>query len=193
MIRHIWVFYIVGFDGERQNRLLYAPMRTIIQEVRNQYINLGKFLTKSFKWVFHFPSVSDFISFRGFIVSFVVLSLAAGLANIAFRLGRRWLSWLRGQSRDATSLSAGVLSYRRLVQVLATYDLKRNPAETQSEFARQVPTKFLIGQGPANPAGRRRSPASRRRVLSGPVSGTFEPSPLFPTSLISGLTPSNPA
>ncbi len=26
-IRHIWVFYVVGFDGERQNRLLYAPMR----------------------------------------------------------------------------------------------------------------------------------------------------------------------
>ncbi len=39
VIRHIWVFYIVGFDGERQNRLLYAPMRTIIQEVRNQYVD----------------------------------------------------------------------------------------------------------------------------------------------------------
>ena len=145
-IRHIWVFYVVGFDGERQNRLLYAPMRTIIQEIRNQYMSLGQFLRKWFKTLFHFPTISAFISIRGFIVSFVVLTLAAGLAHVAFRLARRFLSWLRGNRRDATSLTAGVLSYRRLVQVLAIYDLKRNPAETQSEFARRA-QKFLIGRG----------------------------------------------
>ncbi len=41
VIRHIWVFYIVGFDGERQDRLLYAPMRMIIREVREQYAKLA--------------------------------------------------------------------------------------------------------------------------------------------------------
>ena len=25
LIRHIWVFYIVGYDGDRQDRLLYTP------------------------------------------------------------------------------------------------------------------------------------------------------------------------
>ena len=155
VIRHIWVFYIVGFDGERQDRLLYAPMRTIIQEVRNQYVRLGQLFRKWFTNLFHFRDISAFISIRGFIVSFVVLTLAAGLANLAFRLAQRFFSWLRGHSLDATSLTAGILFYRRLVQMLAAYDLERNPAETQSEFARRA-HKFLIGQGPAHPAGRRR-------------------------------------
>ena len=148
VIRHIWVFYIVGFDGERQNRLLYAPMRTIIQEVRNQYMILGQLLRQWFKRLFHFPTINAFISVRGFIVSFVVLSVSAGLANVAYRLGQRLLLWLRGSSLSATSLTAGVLSYRRLVQMLAAYDLKRNPAETQSEFAHRA-YKFLVGQGPS--------------------------------------------
>ncbi len=39
LIRHIWVFYIVGYDRDRQNRLLYAPMRQMIGWVRE---NLNK-------------------------------------------------------------------------------------------------------------------------------------------------------
>jgi protein-glutamine gamma-glutamyltransferase len=148
VIRHIWVFYIVGFDGERQNRLLYAPMRTIIQEVRDKYVILGQLLRKWFKTVFHFPTVDAFISIRGFIVSFVVLTVAAGLVNLGYRLAQRLLLWFRGNSLSATSLTAGVLSYRRLVQMLATYELKRNPTETQGEFAHRA-YKFLIGQGPS--------------------------------------------
>jgi hypothetical protein len=81
-------------------------------------------------------------------VSFVVLIVVAGLAILALRLAQRLLLWLRGHSLSATSLTAGVLSYRRLVQLLAAYDLKRNPAETQSEFAHRA-YKFLIGQGPS--------------------------------------------
>ncbi len=146
-IRHVWVFYIVGFDDERQYRLLYGPMREMIQEMRIQYVKLGRLLGKWFKRLFLFPSISAFISIRGFIVSFVVLSLAAGLANLALRLAQRFLSWARGDPRDATSLTAGMISYRRLIQILAAYDLKRNPAETQSEFARRA-QKFLIGQAP---------------------------------------------
>ena len=40
LIRHIWVFYIVGYDGDRQNRLLYAPMRQMIGWVRQTYNRL---------------------------------------------------------------------------------------------------------------------------------------------------------
>jgi protein-glutamine gamma-glutamyltransferase len=146
VIRHIWVFYIVGFDGERQEKLLYTPMRTLLFEVRNQYIRLGQLLTKWFSRLFLFQSIGAFISIRGFIVSFVVLTMAAGLANLAFKLAQRFLSWLRGSRLDATSLTAGILFYRRLTQLLAAYELDRNPAETQSEFAGRA-HKFLTGKG----------------------------------------------
>jgi hypothetical protein len=147
VIRHIWVFYVVGFDAERQDRLLYAPMRMMIKEVRAQYVKLGQWLRKWFANLFHFRDVSAFISIRGFVVSFVILTLAAGLAQLAFRMGRRFFLWMRGTRRDATSLTAGIFFYRRLVQMLAAYDLVRSPAETQSEFARRANT-FLAGQGP---------------------------------------------
>jgi protein-glutamine gamma-glutamyltransferase len=147
VIRHVWVFYVVGFDAARQDRLLYAPMRMVMREVRNQYVKLVQQLRKWFAKLFHFRDISAFISVRGFIVAFVILTLAAGLANLAYRLARRVLSWVRGPTLDATSLTAGNFFYRRLVQMLAAYDLTRSPAETQSEFARRA-HKFLTGQGP---------------------------------------------
>ena len=146
MVRHIWVFYIVGFDGDRQDRLLYAPMRTLLAEVRDKYAKLGQLLVRWFSTLFVFRSIGAFISIRGFIVSFVVLTLAAGLANLAFKLAQRFFSWLRGPRLDATSLSAGILFYRRLAQLLAAYELDRNPSETQNEFAGRA-HKFLTGKG----------------------------------------------
>jgi hypothetical protein len=147
VIRHVWVFYVVGFDAERQDRLLYAPMRMIIKEIRDQYVKLGQWLRKWVARLFHFRDISAFISIRGFVVSFVVLTMLAGLAHLAYLLARRLFLWARGPAHDATSLTAGIFFYRRLVQLLASYDLERSPAETQSEFARRAHT-FLSGQGP---------------------------------------------
>ncbi len=147
LIRHIWVFYIVGYDAERQNRLVYTPMRTIITEARRRYNAMVLGLRKWFAQVFHFQDPSALISLRGFVVSFFILLLLAGLGLLLYRLALRLARWLRGPTLDAASLSAGTLFYRRLAQVLADYDLERTPAETQSEFAVRA-HKFLTGQGP---------------------------------------------
>jgi transglutaminase-like putative cysteine protease len=146
-IRHIWIFYVVGYDGDRQERLIYGPMRTIATEVRNQYMDMGRRLRGLFARVFHFENPSAFISVRGFFVSFIVLSLAAGLSTLVYRLIQRILGWLRGPTPDATSLTLGTLFYRRLVQLLSEYDLERSPTETQGEFALRA-HKFLTAQGP---------------------------------------------
>ncbi len=76
----------------------------------------------------------------------MILTLGAGLANLLYRLAHWLFVWFRGSKLDATSLTAGIFFYRRLVQMLASYDLRRSPAETQSEFARRA-HKFLSGQG----------------------------------------------
>jgi hypothetical protein len=148
VIRHIWVFYVVGYDGERQNRLLYAPMRQMVREIQTQYGKLGGWLKKGFKFLFHFPDVSSLISIRGFLVTFIACCLLAGLAHLGIRLARVVVRWLRGPELDTTSRSAGLLFYRRLAQLLAEHELNRAPAETQSEFARRART-FLTSQGPA--------------------------------------------
>jgi len=147
LVRHVWVFYVLGYNGERQNRLIYTPMRIIIQEARDKYVALGQWLRKGFARLFHFRNVSALFSVRGFVVSFIVGTLLAGLAYLVFLMIKRVSRWLHGPPLDTTSRTAGILFYRRLAQMLAEYDLQRTPAETQSEFALRA-HKFLAGQGP---------------------------------------------
>jgi protein-glutamine gamma-glutamyltransferase len=147
VIRHVWVFYVVGYDGERQRRLLYAPMREMLREIAKRYARLGRWLRKGFD-LFSFRDVSAFISIRGFVVTFIGCCLLAGLAHVGMRLARLLLRWMRGPELDMASRSAGLLFYRRMAQLLAEYDLNRTPAETQREFARRART-FLTSRGSA--------------------------------------------
>jgi hypothetical protein len=148
VIRHIWVFYVVGYDGERQNRLLYAPMRQMLRGIQLQYRKLGGWLEKGFRLLFHFRDVRSIISIRGFVVTLIACCLLAGLAHLGIRLVRLVVRWLRGPQLDTASMSAGLLLYRRMAQLLAEYELNRTPAETQREFARRA-RMFLASRGSA--------------------------------------------
>jgi hypothetical protein len=147
LLRHVWVFYVVGYDGERQHRLLYAPMRQLLHEIISQYAQMGRWLRRWFTLLFHFRDVSAFISIRGFIATFIGGSLLAGLTYLVVRMANRLLKWLRGPQSDATALPAGILFYRRMVQLLARCELVRTPAETQREFALRA-RAFLARQAP---------------------------------------------
>src|SRR5262249_9256129 len=54
LIRHVWVFYVVGYNGERQDRLIYQPMLTLIKEAKDKYVSLGLWLRHWFARLFHF-------------------------------------------------------------------------------------------------------------------------------------------
>jgi transglutaminase-like putative cysteine protease len=146
LIRHIWVFYIIGYDGERQSRLLYTPMRQMINWVREKYLEIGKLMRRGLAALFNFQDISAFISIRGFVVSFLVLSLLAGLTHVSISAGRRVLRWFRGPEDDATSLTAGILFYRRMAHLLSRLELERTPSETQGEFAARA-SRLLSGRG----------------------------------------------
>ncbi len=146
LVRHIWVFYIVGYDGERQSRLLYTPMRQMINWTKEKYLELGRLVQKGFAVLFRFENISAFISIRGFVVTFLAGCLLVGVAKLSLRLGRRLLRWWRGPVDDSTSLTAGILFYRRLTQLLAQLELERTPGETQGEFASRA-ARFLAGRG----------------------------------------------
>jgi hypothetical protein len=146
IIRYVWVFYILGYDASRQNRLLYTPIRITIQEVRKAYGQLWNWSKKGFVHLFNFQSISAFISIKGFFVTFIVLSLVAMMGKLAISVGKRLVRWWRGPTNDSAGLTAGILFYRRLAQMLAECDLERTPAETQNEFALRA-SRFLTGQG----------------------------------------------
>ena len=75
MIRYVWVFYILGYDSNRQNRLLYTPMKSAIRTCARATPRSGSWSKKGFARLFDFQNLASFVSVKGFIVSFLVLSL----------------------------------------------------------------------------------------------------------------------
>ena len=144
--RHIWIFYVIGYDGDRQERLIYGPMRTIAKEIKDRYTAMVTRLRMWFTRLFHFSDIGSFISIRGFFVVFVVGVLSVAVAKLFFPLIRPLVLRFRGPAMNATSFSAGTLFYRRFVRILSEIDLERTPAETHGEFAIRA-SKLLSAQG----------------------------------------------
>src|SRR6185312_14555367 len=130
LIRYVWIFYIVGFNSERQDRFLYGPIRELIKEARRGFSIMGENIRN---WL-HFPSVESFFSLRGFLVSFVALLLLVGIARLFTWAVRRVIRRIAGPKVEDSSGMAGIQFYRRLLQLLAEYGLERPPAETPREF-----------------------------------------------------------
>ena len=141
LIRYIWVFYIVGFNAERQERFLYAPIRELFGHALRGFGMIGN----AVRGLLNFPSFESFFSFKGFMVSFAGLLVLAGLIRLGvglFRLARRMA---RGDRSDPSSQAVGNSFFRRLLQLLESSGVTRPAAETPREFARRAAV-FLSGQ-----------------------------------------------
>ena len=141
-IRYVWVFYIVGFNSERQDRFLYGPIRALIKEAQRGFSIMWDGIRN---WL-HFPSVGSFFSLRGFIVSFLALLLLVGLTRVLIWVAKKVIRQISGSKVDRAAGMSGIQFYRRLLNLLSEYGLERPPAETPREFARRAAI-FLAGRG----------------------------------------------
>jgi hypothetical protein len=146
LIRYIWVFYIVGYNADRQRFLLYDPIRQLIVEARSGFQMMGQAVQSATTAMFGFRDFAAFISVRGFFVSFILLLALVGLVRGCYWFWSRAKRWFRGDPEDSASLSASQVFYRRLTQLLAAFGLERPSAETQHEFANRA-SAFLTGRG----------------------------------------------
>jgi hypothetical protein len=138
LVRYIWVFYIVGYNADRQRRILYEPMLKLAREARSGFQIMGKVIREAAADLLTFQNVGQFISIRGFFVSFTILLLLVAVVRGVIWCLTRCLRWFRGPVDDTTHLTAGEVFYRRLAQLLAGFELKRASAETQQEFAHRA-------------------------------------------------------
>jgi hypothetical protein len=145
-IRYVWVFYIAGYDEERQRRLIYEPIMNLIARARRGFQTMGQAGLAAVQWLFHFKDLGAFFSARGFLVSFGALLLAVFLFIALNRVLRWILRRLRGPADRSSPLSVGVAVYRRLTQLLLELGLERPAPETPREFARRA-GGFLNGRG----------------------------------------------
>jgi len=149
LVRYVWVFYVVGYNSERQDRLLYQPIRNLMKVAQSGFAIMGEGLRREYARLLrllHFETTRSLISPRGFFVSFGALLALVGLYRGAAWVVRRVVRRLRGRGEDSSAQSVGVAQYRRLARLLAGFGLERPPAETQDEFARRA-TGFLTARG----------------------------------------------
>jgi hypothetical protein len=141
-VRYVWIFYIVGFNSDRQERFLYGPIRSLIKEAQNGF----SIMSHHVRNLLHFPSMESFFSLRGFVVSFLALLILVGSIRLMAWAVRRIVRRISGSTAGDSIGLAGIQFYRRLLQLLGEYGLERPPAETPREFARRAAI-FLAGHG----------------------------------------------
>ena len=142
LIRYLWVFYVVGFNTDRQTRLLYGPIGRLFADAKNGFAIMGETIRS---WL-HFPSMGSFFSLRGFVVSFFALLLLVAAAKLLAWGARRVFRWFSGPKEEESALGTAVAFHARLLRLLGELDLIRPPAETPREFARRAAI-FLSGHG----------------------------------------------
>jgi protein-glutamine gamma-glutamyltransferase len=137
-VRYIWAFYIVGFNYDRQQKLIYEPIKQLATEAIRGFRLMGQGLRGLLTWIGDFRDLRDFFSVKGFFVSVFVMLLIVGFLRLAYRLARRM--WLRrhGKGEDGSTFGTGVAIYNRLARLLEGLGLERTPAETPREFARRA-------------------------------------------------------
>jgi transglutaminase-like putative cysteine protease len=143
VIRDIWNTHILNMNIGAQRDRIYSPVQDVAsavwksmqgdeQERASLWQSLKRFLTSPEEW----------ISIKGGLVTFVLLSIGAG----GYFGARRLLRWARNltiqlREQDAANLFA-VEFYERFRALCARAGMEREQSQTQREFGAEVETEW---------------------------------------------------
>jgi len=137
-IRYIWVFYIIGFDAERQYRVIYDPIIRLIREARSGFLIMIQSIRDLLSGTRQLSDLLRAFSGRGFLGGILI----AVMAILMFRLGRIALlyliRWIIRKDGSQAAMTPGIAIYQRLEALLGELGLKRSRNETPKEFADRV-------------------------------------------------------
>lgn len=136
-IRYIWVFYIIGFDAERQYRVIYEPIIALFQEAKNGFLIIIQALKDLWNGTKQLSDLRRLFSVTGFfgglvlaVISIVLLQVSRSLIG---RLIQRW-----NETRRQQTIASEIEIYHRLELLLSELQLSRSRNETPREFAHRV-------------------------------------------------------
>jgi hypothetical protein len=136
---------VAGFNAERQDELLYGPVRRLLAEARQGFGIMGRSIRRVWAWATDFPSVGSFVSIKGFFVSTLTMLALTGLFRLGRGIWRRMARRLQARQAAEAESSGTFAAYLRLTRLLAEFGLERTRAETPREFARRS-SSFLAGR-----------------------------------------------
>ncbi len=137
-LRHIWVFYISGFDQERQDRLIYAPFRELLTLLGRGFLIVNMVLSRYFGDFFRFNRIEDVFSVKGFLVSVTFMVVIAAAVLFCRRLIRWLLRRWRGNGSPHERKTGEIQFFMRLQRIFAAHGIERAGSETPREFAHRA-------------------------------------------------------
>lgn len=133
----MWSTYVLDMSVERQRESIYQPMRRVVGELSGGLLSreslqhrLPALVALLREWFGH--------AWYGWLVGLsavVGLMLLVALGWGAVRLAPRVWQWWRRRRLPPRGREKIVEFYRRLEEILARHDLRRQPGQTQREFA----------------------------------------------------------
>ena len=138
---YLWQRYVVGMNGTQQSDAVYGPLGEvggILKELfhgswwHTQWLSLKSIVTQNWDAL----KEGRWISVRGGVTASLLALMAYlvfRLIRFLFRLGRKAVGFLAGHAPQ--HLGSRIDFYRRLEQILGEYGLRRQPGQTQREFA----------------------------------------------------------
>ncbi len=150
LARYVWVFYVVGFNSDRQQRLLYAPLAKLRDDALKGFAIMGSAAASALGWL---------VDLRGGVARAlprlaILAALILLLRLLTSRAGRRTLRRLLGvpdaHAANDASEALGTASFARVIRLLGELGLERPPAETPREFADRA-TPVLLARLPHDP------------------------------------------
>lgn len=136
-IRYVWVFYIIGFDAERQYRVLYEPIIALYQEARNGFLIIIQAFRDLWTGAKGLSSLYRIFSVSGFVGGLAITVSAIVMLQLLRFLFRRFLAKYY-RKRLGEHGESQVEIYRRLERLLAELTLARSANETPLEFSQRV-------------------------------------------------------
>jgi protein-glutamine gamma-glutamyltransferase len=137
----LWRNYVIGFDRERQERLIYSPMDSLAHSARFAVADAAALLVNAFR------ALLGAVGWLGIAVCVIVLwlgskAIARQWPNVTARswLGRigGWWRLPRWRGRAAKRAVPRVAFYERFERIAARAGFERLPQQTPLEFAQVV-------------------------------------------------------
>lgn len=136
-VRYVWVFYIIGFDAERQYRVIYEPIIALFQEAKNGFLIIIQAFKDLWNGTKQLSDLRRLFSLSGFFGGLVLAVFAIVLVQLSRFVVNRVLRRWNAKRRQRASASE-IEIYHRLEMLLGELELNRSHNETPREFAQRV-------------------------------------------------------
>lgn len=143
--REFWMMYVVNMNYGQQSDRFYAPLQGMTNTL-SELLMGGQGGPEGLLWRLwkFFSSPEEWISGRGFVITFLLLCLGSGIVWTGRRLAPLLRNLRRRGRRDSAAKRRRVEFYERFCKVCSSAGVSRRPSETQREFGQLVGAHWAL-------------------------------------------------